>query len=47
MGITIEFHPFGQGQQRSAILVKAVRRHAKVEGVAVNSIQTSFVSERA
>ena len=24
----------------------AVRRHAKVEGVVVNSIQTSFVSER-
>jgi len=26
--------------------VKAVRRHAKVEGIVINSIQTSFVSER-
>jgi hypothetical protein len=34
------------GQQRSAIWVKAVRRHAKAEGIVINSIQTSFVSER-
>ena len=36
----------GEEQQRSATLVKAVRRHAKVEEIVINSIQTSFVSER-
>jgi hypothetical protein len=46
MLITIESEPSDRGQQRSAIWVKAVRRHAKIEGVVVNSIQTSFVSER-
>jgi hypothetical protein len=30
----------------SALALEAVRRHAKVERIVINSIQTSFVSER-